>query len=100
MLVKPCNITLPGVLFCHTKVKRYLESGCKGILEKAEQRPTTVKYADFRRKEARMAVGLGGHRKCGHMIEFITPPFFFLQNNSPYNNFFKEDRSVSEISKE
>ena len=81
--MKPCNITLPGVLFCHTKVKRYLESGCKGILEKAEQRPTTVKYADFRRKEARMAVGLGGHRKCGHMIEFITP-LFFLQNNSIY----------------
>ena len=43
MLVKPCDITLPGVLFCHTKAKRYLESRYKEILEKAEQRPTTVK---------------------------------------------------------
>ena len=36
-----------------------------------------------------MAVGLGGHSKCGHMIQFITLNFFFfLQNNSPYH-FFK-----------
>lgn len=63
--MKACDIILPGVLFCHTKVKRYLESGCRGILEKAEQRPTTVKYADFRRKEARMAVGLGATGNVG-----------------------------------
>ena len=36
-----------------------------------------------------MAVGLGGHSKCGHMIQFITLNFFFFYKIIPLIIFFK-----------
>ena len=36
-----------------------------------------------------MAVGLGGHSKCGHMIQFITLNFFFFYKIIHLIIFFK-----------